>query len=40
VGRRFGRFGRFGRFRGRAGLHEFIELPWVTVQTTPRQSPF
>jgi benzaldehyde dehydrogenase (NAD) len=37
VGRRFG---RFGRFRGRAGLHEFTELRSVTVQTTPRQSPF
>jgi benzaldehyde dehydrogenase (NAD) len=37
VGRRFG---RFGRFRGRAVLHEFTELRWVTVQTTPRQASF
>jgi benzaldehyde dehydrogenase (NAD) len=30
----------FGRFGGRAGVHEFTELRWVTVQTTPRQYPF
>ncbi|MDP2679089.1 MAG: aldehyde dehydrogenase [Rhodoferax sp.] len=30
----------FGRFGGRAGLHEFTELRWVTVQTTPRHYPF
>lgn len=29
-----------GRFGGRAGIHEFTELRWVTVQTTPRQYPF
>ena len=29
-----------GRFGGRAGVHEFTELRWVTVQTTPRQYPF
>jgi benzaldehyde dehydrogenase (NAD) len=30
----------FGRFGGRAGVHEFTELRWVTVQTTPRHYPF
>jgi benzaldehyde dehydrogenase (NAD) len=29
-----------GRFGGRAGIHEFTELRWITVQTTPRQYPF
>lgn len=29
-----------GRFGGRAGVHEFTELRWVTVQTTPRHYPF
>jgi benzaldehyde dehydrogenase (NAD) len=29
-----------GRVGGRAGVHEFTELRWVTVQTTPRQYPF
>jgi benzaldehyde dehydrogenase (NAD) len=29
-----------GRFGGRAGIAEFTELRWVTVQTTPRQYPF
>jgi benzaldehyde dehydrogenase (NAD) len=29
-----------GRFGGRAGVHEFTELRWITVQTTPRHYPF
>jgi len=29
-----------GRFGGKAGVHEFTELRWVTVQTTGRQYPF
>ncbi len=30
----------FGRFGGKAGIHEFTELRWMTVQTTARQYPF
>lgn len=30
----------FGRFGGRAGINEFTELRWITVQTTPRHYPF
>jgi acyl-CoA reductase-like NAD-dependent aldehyde dehydrogenase len=30
----------YGRFGGRAGIHEFTELRWITVQTTPRRYPF
>ena len=30
----------FGRFGGRAGVAEFTELRWITLQTTPRQYPF
>lgn len=30
----------YGRFGGRAGIHEFTELRWITLQTTPRQLPF
>ncbi|UHG99535.1 aldehyde dehydrogenase [Pseudomonas sp. 7-41] len=30
----------FGRFGGRAGIHEFTELRWLTLQTTPRHYPF
>jgi len=30
----------FGRFGGHAGVHEFTELRWITVQTTPRHYPF
>lgn len=30
----------YGRFGGRAGIHEFTELRWVTLQTTPRTLPF
>jgi benzaldehyde dehydrogenase (NAD) len=30
----------FGRFGGRAGIHEFTDLRWITVQTTPRHYPF
>lgn len=29
-----------GRFGGRAGVAEFTELRWITVQTKPRQYPF
>ena len=29
-----------GRFGGRAGVHEFTELRWLSVQTTPRHYPF
>jgi benzaldehyde dehydrogenase (NAD) len=29
-----------GRFGGKAGVAEFTELRWVTVQTTPRHYPF
>jgi benzaldehyde dehydrogenase (NAD) len=29
-----------GRFGGKAGIAEFSELRWITVQTTPRQYPF
>jgi benzaldehyde dehydrogenase (NAD) len=29
-----------GRFGGKAGVAEFTDLRWVTVQTTPRQYPF
>lgn len=30
----------YGRFGGAAGIHEFTDLRWVTVQTTPRHYPF
>jgi NAD-dependent aldehyde dehydrogenases len=30
----------YGRFGGRAGIHEFTELRWITLQTRPRQLPF
>lgn len=30
----------FGRFGGHAGVHEFTELRWLTLQTTPRHYPF
>ena len=30
----------FGRFGGRAGIAEFTDLRWITVQTTPRHYPF
>ena len=29
-----------GRFGGKAGIHEFTELRWITVQTAPRHYPF
>jgi benzaldehyde dehydrogenase (NAD) len=29
-----------GRFGGAAGVHEFTELRWLTVQTSPRHYPF
>jgi vanillin dehydrogenase len=30
----------YGRFGGKAGIAEFTELRWITVQTTPRHYPF
>jgi benzaldehyde dehydrogenase (NAD) len=30
----------YGRFGGKAGINEFTELRWVTIQTTPRHYPF
>lgn len=30
----------FGRFGGQAGIAEFTDLRWMTVQTTPRHYPF
>ena len=30
----------YGRFGGRAGVHEFTELRWLTMQTMPRHYPF
>ena len=30
----------FGRFGGKAGVAEFTELRWISVQTTPRHYPF
>ncbi|HWH80849.1 MAG TPA: aldehyde dehydrogenase family protein, partial [Burkholderiaceae bacterium] len=30
----------WGRFGGQAGIHEFTELRWITLQTTPRHYPF
>jgi len=29
-----------GRFGGKAGINEFTELRWITLQTTPRHYPF
>ena len=29
-----------GRFGGKAGVAEFTDLRWITVQTTPRHYPF
>jgi benzaldehyde dehydrogenase (NAD) len=30
----------FGRFGGKAGIAEFTELRWITVQTGERHYPF
>ncbi len=30
----------WGRFGGRAGIEEFTELRWITMQTAPRSYPF
>jgi benzaldehyde dehydrogenase (NAD) len=30
----------YGRFGGRAGVNEFTETRWITIQTTPRHYPF
>jgi benzaldehyde dehydrogenase (NAD) len=32
--------GGIGRFGGSAGIAEFTELRWITIQTTPRHYPF
>ncbi|MBV6410553.1 MAG: aldehyde dehydrogenase [Burkholderiales bacterium] len=29
-----------GRFGGKAGIHEFTDLRWITMQTAPRHYPF
>ena len=29
-----------GRFGGKAGIAEFTELRWITMQTMPRHYPF
>lgn len=30
----------YGRFGGATAIHEFTELRWITIQTTPRKYPF
>lgn len=30
----------YGRFGGKAGVAEFTELRWISIQTTPRRYPF
>jgi vanillin dehydrogenase len=30
----------YGRFGGKAGISEFTDLRWITIQTTPRHYPF
>jgi vanillin dehydrogenase len=30
----------YGRFRGKAGIDEFTELRWISIQTTPIHYPF
>lgn len=30
----------YGRFGGKAGINEFTELRWITIQTRPRHYPF
>ena len=30
----------YGRFGGKAGVNEFTELRWITIQTSPRPYPF
>lgn len=30
----------YGRFGGKAGINEFTELRWITIQTVPRHYPF
>lgn len=30
----------FGRIGGKAGIAEFTELRWITMQTAPRHYPF
>ena len=35
-----GKASGYGRFGGRAGVAEFTELRWITLQTSPRELPF
>jgi acyl-CoA reductase-like NAD-dependent aldehyde dehydrogenase len=30
----------YGRFGSRAGIHEFTELRWITIETKPHHYPF
>ena len=30
----------YGRFGGKAGIDQFTETRWITIQTTPRHYPF
>jgi benzaldehyde dehydrogenase (NAD) len=30
----------YGRFGGKAGIDEFTELRWISIQTTPLRYPF
>ncbi len=30
----------YGRFGGKAAIHEFTELRWITIQNGPRHYPF
>jgi acyl-CoA reductase-like NAD-dependent aldehyde dehydrogenase len=30
----------YGRFGGKAAIHEFTELRWITIQSGPRHYPF
>lgn len=30
----------YGRFGGKAGIDQFTETRWITIQTTKRQYPF
>jgi len=30
----------YGRFGGRAGIAEFTELRWITIETQPGHYPF
>ena len=30
----------YGRFNGHAGINEFTELRWITIETEPHHYPF